>query len=498
MPFQLTIAEGKEAGREFTFEQPQVVIGRTEECDVVLYDPGVSRRHARIFAEGTAYFVEDMGSSNGTKVNGSVVKKQQLSHGDAVALGPVVFSFNLKLGDGTDPRVPIAAPLDMADDQGTRIVAAPKPVKRAALAPPDASSDELNKMQRHTTRSLDSLPRKISKDPAVSAGRMAPALAVSRSRGGLTAAERARIRREQPGLGGTLRLFWLEAPPFVRGALLSLGALSLLGIAGGAFWYVAGETETRKVVVEPVMLTRSPIEASFGLGDGVTFQRADMKVFDFDYVSATRAVVILHFQCKDISEGEVTVSMNGADVGKLPADGINPGEVSHEILITPDKLKKGQKNRVIFDNVLNPPGSETWRIWNVWIEIVPLPEESPEELVRDATSAYQSAQLKLERRDIGASNRYEAWKGFRNAWLMLEAHPAPKPELYLLARTKVREAQQELDAQCSKLMLEAAGHASRKDWDSARGTLEHVRDFFPANDQPCPWRAEQKRQELQL
>src|SRR6478672_6299664 len=94
MGFQLTIAEGKEAGREFVFEQPSVVIGRTSECDVVLYDPGVSRRHARIFSEGDNYFVEDMGSSNGTKVNGAVVKKTQLKDGDAVTLGPVVFNFS--------------------------------------------------------------------------------------------------------------------------------------------------------------------------------------------------------------------------------------------------------------------------------------------------------------------------------------------------------------------------------------------------------------------
>jgi len=194
----------------------------------------------------------------------------------------------------------------------------------------------------------------------------------------------------------------------------------------------------------------------------------------------------------------VTVSVNGAEVGKLPPDGANSQEVSHELLVSAEYLKKGQKNHVIFDNVLNPPGTEAWRIWNVWVEIVPLPEESPEDLVRDAKSAYQSAQLKLDRRDIGAVNRYEAWKGFRNAWLLLEAHPPPKPDLYLLARTKVREAQQELDAQCSKLMLEAQGQASRHEWAKARSTLDHVHDFFPANDQTCPWRAEQKRQELDL
>src|SRR4051812_12443311 len=93
MGFQLVIAEGKEAGREFVFEQDSVLIGRTSDCDVVLYDPGVSRKHARIFSESDGYFVEDMGSSNGTKVNGAIIKKKQLSDGDAISLGPVVFNF---------------------------------------------------------------------------------------------------------------------------------------------------------------------------------------------------------------------------------------------------------------------------------------------------------------------------------------------------------------------------------------------------------------------
>ena len=93
MAFQLVIAEGKEAGREFVFEQQSVLIGRTSDCDVVLYDPGVSRKHARIFSESAQYFVEDMGSSNGTKVNGAIIKKKLLADGDAISLGPVVFNF---------------------------------------------------------------------------------------------------------------------------------------------------------------------------------------------------------------------------------------------------------------------------------------------------------------------------------------------------------------------------------------------------------------------
>src|SRR5262245_40118275 len=118
MAFQLVIAEGKEAGREFVFEQDSVLIGRTSECDVVLYDPGVSRKHARIFSEAANYYVEDMGSSNGTKVNGAIITKKQLSDGDAISLGPVVFNFaGMQLVD--ENTGPMQQP-----GQSTRIVAA--------------------------------------------------------------------------------------------------------------------------------------------------------------------------------------------------------------------------------------------------------------------------------------------------------------------------------------------------------------------------------------
>ena len=94
MGFQLVIAEGKESGREFVFDQSSVVIGRTAECDVILYEAGVSRKHARIFIEGEDFVVEDLGSSNGTKVNTNLVQRQPLRSGDSISLGPVVFTFS--------------------------------------------------------------------------------------------------------------------------------------------------------------------------------------------------------------------------------------------------------------------------------------------------------------------------------------------------------------------------------------------------------------------
>ena len=94
MGFQLVIAEGKEAGREFEFDQDSVLIGRTNECDVILYETGVSRKHAQISEEEGSFFIEDLGSSNGTRVNGETISgRLALKSGDAIptAIGKVTY-----------------------------------------------------------------------------------------------------------------------------------------------------------------------------------------------------------------------------------------------------------------------------------------------------------------------------------------------------------------------------------------------------------------------
>lgn len=62
-------------------------VGRSEECDVFLLDPSVSRRHAVVAVEGGAPIVRDLGSTNGTFVNGERVKTQKLAEGDEVTFG---------------------------------------------------------------------------------------------------------------------------------------------------------------------------------------------------------------------------------------------------------------------------------------------------------------------------------------------------------------------------------------------------------------------------
>ncbi len=74
-------------GNRLTVGADPLVIGRLPECAVVLSDPNVSRRHAEVRRVGDAVVVTDLGSTNGTKVNGTPVREQQLASGDEITVG---------------------------------------------------------------------------------------------------------------------------------------------------------------------------------------------------------------------------------------------------------------------------------------------------------------------------------------------------------------------------------------------------------------------------
>jgi pSer/pThr/pTyr-binding forkhead associated (FHA) protein len=516
MGFQLVIAEGKEAGREFIFEQDSVLIGRTSDCDVVLYDPGVSRKHARIFSEANGYFVEDMGSSNGTKVNGAIIKKKQLADGDAISLGPVVFNFSglASIDESTDAQV---------EQQvgSTRIVSANDVAKRtkgkgAALAPEGAGENELQELSRSSTRTIQAVRETQAqsrkslvgvKPLSARNGQSSGSLQAqpSRQRGSnpngvaeraqLSAAERARIRRQSAGPSAAFRIMWAEASKAKRIAIASGASVATAGLLFVAFHFAFPVDDSIKPPPpEPGALQPSqPVEQSFGYGEGVTYERIDQKVFDFEFKSPVKTVVVLHYQAKDISQNEVEISVNGQSVGFVPPDTLAVNERSNEALVPPSALVRNGNNKIVFDNTKNPPGKDTWRIWNVWVEVFPLPEGTRDELLKLAQENLRRGQEFWERRTIGAENLYKAWRSFRDCWLTLESVDGSKPMEYIVSRDKMRESQQELDKTCSKLLLEATTGLNQHRYDEARMTLEHVNEYFPKKDQPCPFRAEQLR-----
>lgn len=81
-------------GRRVGITDEIVTIGRLPECAVALDDPNVSRRHAQVRRDGQGVVVVDLGSTNGTKVNGVAVREQRLSPGDRITVGTTTLRFD--------------------------------------------------------------------------------------------------------------------------------------------------------------------------------------------------------------------------------------------------------------------------------------------------------------------------------------------------------------------------------------------------------------------
>ena len=86
-PVQLEIIAGPDAGQKRRFKGVRMVIGRTPGVDFQLSDQSVSRRHIELVHGDQGTVMRDLGSGNGTKVNGEKVAEKVLEHGDEIALG---------------------------------------------------------------------------------------------------------------------------------------------------------------------------------------------------------------------------------------------------------------------------------------------------------------------------------------------------------------------------------------------------------------------------
>lgn len=85
------------AGRQHVVSEPRVVLGRSREAGVRISDVNISRKHAEIRQEGSTYWVVDLGSTNGTLVNGKRVDRQRLRDGDRITLGSTEIVFGRSL-----------------------------------------------------------------------------------------------------------------------------------------------------------------------------------------------------------------------------------------------------------------------------------------------------------------------------------------------------------------------------------------------------------------
>jgi len=139
-PYLLVAKEGPSAGNTYPLEGEEITIGRAPGCTLQIDSPGVSRQHAHLTFQNNQYLLEDLGSSNGTFVNGERISAPvPLQHGDLLSLGRLVQLEYQKV-------LPAVSATMIEDDfpavDGTMLEATPgkpplsKPADFATSAPP--------------------------------------------------------------------------------------------------------------------------------------------------------------------------------------------------------------------------------------------------------------------------------------------------------------------------------------------------------------------------
>lgn len=91
MQVVLIMFRGENDKRSFSVVRDVTLIGRREDCDLRIPLGDVSRKHCRLIKENGVLRVEDLGSSNGTFLNGQRIQSAKLEAGDTLRVGPISF-----------------------------------------------------------------------------------------------------------------------------------------------------------------------------------------------------------------------------------------------------------------------------------------------------------------------------------------------------------------------------------------------------------------------
>lgn len=92
----LIVAEGMREGARYAVREGTTLIGRGSLCDIILLDSAVSREHARIMKRGDRFFICDVGSTNGTFVDNTMIEPWEgvlLKSGSVISIGETSLVF---------------------------------------------------------------------------------------------------------------------------------------------------------------------------------------------------------------------------------------------------------------------------------------------------------------------------------------------------------------------------------------------------------------------
>jgi pSer/pThr/pTyr-binding forkhead associated (FHA) protein len=436
--FLLKILEGQEKDKVYSFNKPHVTIGRTANNDLVIKDPSISRHHALIVYKDFRFIVKDLDSSNGTRLNGVLIKQKVLATGDVVRFGNVELLFDLS--DVTTAK-------SKSKQRGLQAQTT------------DPSMDETDKKQVVDDASLLIKSAGMRSHGRESAGSKRPAV-----QGGIV----ARFSVWYRGLSKRVQfLLVVTSCIMIAGVLLKAvqGSKSVLHII----------SDHSEQVFSPGEYGDDDLPISYGFGP-VAISCKTKATFKFKYAGG-RATAVYSVALIN-SKQEVVIEVNGQSVGYAP---ITLSRWSDEIqLMLPRKfLKANDINTISFVNSVNtnnPEADEAWAVELAAIVENPLPE--PNEKL--ANENFLLAKERYQTRHVAPQNMYQALMFFKKARDYLELMPKEsQPGIYDEACEMILNIEKKLNKTYRDLIFTAEQAKEYEQFERAKRAYLQIIKTFP-------------------
>ncbi|MFH2038430.1 MAG: FHA domain-containing protein [Chloroflexota bacterium] len=164
--FQFVMRSGPTPGKVFPLEGHEIMIGRETSCNIMINDTEVSRKHARLIRQSMGYLLEDLGSTNGTFINGQRLLEPLLLHGgESVSLSENII---LDYESTADPDTTVLTTPTNADNQAdaearvnpeaSKPVVGPKTPSRPVSTPATSAPSQLTPVNPEPVQPV--IPRK--------------------------------------------------------------------------------------------------------------------------------------------------------------------------------------------------------------------------------------------------------------------------------------------------------------------------------------------------
>ena len=401
--FILTVVDGLNPGKEYFFDQ-NVTVGRVENNDIVLVEPGISRNHARVLDDYGVYMLEDLGSANGTRLNGEgLTGNEVLRDGDYITLSQTTLQFSQL----NSPRGEITTQTPMSELEA-----------KAADDPKRAHDTPLGSVLK------------------------------------------AKLRTRQ----GKLLVGLLLAVVLLGGG----GSAVYFGLLKGKEGIIFDQSNTPLAYSDDDTF----FNAVYGYGK-YDRTRKNKVIIDFEYMGG-RAT--LQYGAWGVDKvGEVALMLNGKKVGQVPLTR-QRWVYGLKQLLPKAKLNKG-KNRLVFNNIRNPPGEDSWELCYIQVVQEAIPPADPKE----ARYQFELAKKSWEDRQLDPGNMYTSLIGFKKARDLLEAM-SEQPELYLEAEDFMNKVDKALTKKFNDGLFSGRRAEKMGDPEKARLFLLQTRRFFRKDD----------------